>query len=1143
MVLAAGSAWAQMAQTQPAQTQPAQIQTVQTQTVQTPAQPANENTDIETVILSPFVVSATSDSGYVATSSMAGTRLRTNLDEIAASISGVTKDMINDLGVHNASELLTYTLGTEVSGTAGSFSGTAVTPGSDQQDVADRNFQPIERIRGLANADNTRDFFLTSIPWDGFNTDRVDISRGPNAMLFGTGSPAGIINQSTIQAGLFKNIEDVTFEYGRFGSTRAQLDVNQVLLKGKLAVRAALKYSDDEYMQKEAYTRDKREFAAITYQPFSLTTIRTNYEEGRQDSVKPEWRPPFDNGITAWFNLGKPAYDVNAWPNQVTLTGTWNQAAAPVGAVLANPPAGGSNVNGNIITGSLGGGWGSDNPGLVFTEPNQVGIVGSPLYTGAFSGGLSGLQAVTNRGSWDHSLAGFVYSRQYQIAEHAGQVGAADYNEQEFSDPRIFDFYDHLLEGSNKPEGAKWHVYSVSVEQLLPDRNGGVELAYNRESVHNGFQNPFNWESYGIGVDVNKTLLDGSPNPNFGRPVMASDSWASDTLEDRTNKRLTAFYTFSLKNAGPVWLQKLIGTHTLTGSYSDSTDFTTTNSGRELQAGPDWVLENPNVATHLWSSSPIYTIDNGAARGVQSIVYLGNATSGNDPAGMNIQPVTVNVSIPGVNSVPAMYFVPGAVAGTGTWQQGAVSIQHGSLLDESTGGMAWNPSAQKSEITSKVLVLHSSMVDDIILPTLGYREDTLKFYTAGPDIYAPGGFSQYLAPLPSAVTSLETQDSFNWGTVVRLPNRIQSKLPDGLQPEIFYNESDNFSPTAQRTNMFGENIDPMQGKTKEYGIMVSAFDRKLSLRWTHYQTSIIGQSVDRRDAFHTLLRDGAAVALADCQRKGEGTSGNYNPDPQTGATNAVAADAFMNWYNTDPVAAELRKIYGETLGNTMDNTMMETVDSVSKGEELELTYNPLKNWRIALNASKNTVVNTNASADGFLLLKEIEPALTGLPGQVWTNAATHATWQQTAQPFVTTIENDVYGDNQAVNPELRKYHVNALTNYTFDHGPLQGFGVGGAVRWASNVLIGTGWTHSDTLGDVPDYTRLYFGPAEVEYDAWVSYRRADVFKHANCTVQLNVRNIGVDKKLIPVVAQPDGSIAQWRIAEPMTWSLSVRLDF
>jgi len=249
---------------------------------------------------------------------------------------------------------------------------------------------------------------------------------------------------------------------------------------------------------------------------------------------------------------------------------------------------------------------------------------------------------------------------------------------------------------------------------------------------------------------------------------------------------------------------------------------------------------------------------------------------------MNIQPVTVNVSIPGVNSVPAMYFVPGAVAGTGTWQQGAVSIQHGSLLDESTGGMAWNPSAQKSEITSKVLVLHSSMVDDIICRRLGYREDTLKFYTRRSGYLRPGRLQPISGSAAFRCDFTRNPGLFQLGNRRPPANRIQSKLPDGLQPEIFYNESDNFSPTAQRTNMFGENIDPMQGKTKEYGIMVSAFDRKLSLRWTHYQTSIIGQSVDRRDAFHTLLRDGAAVALADCQRKGEGTSGNYNPDPQTG---------------------------------------------------------------------------------------------------------------------------------------------------------------------------------------------------------------------------------------------------------------------
>jgi hypothetical protein len=44
-------------------------------------------------------------------------------------------------------------------------------------------------------------------------------------------------------------------------------------------------------------------------------------------------------------------------------------------------------------------------------------------------------------------------------------------------------------------------------------------------------------------------------------------------------------------------------------------------------------------------------------------------------------------------------------------------------------------------------------------------------------------------------------------------------------------------------------------------------------------------------------------------------------------------------------------------------------------------------------------------------------------------------------------------------------------------------------------------------------------------------------------VQLNVRNLGVNRKLIPVAAQPDGSIAAYRIAEPMTWTLTNRFEF
>jgi hypothetical protein len=72
---------------------------------------------------------------------------------------------------------------------------------------------------------------------------------------------------------------------------------------------------------------------------------------------------------------------------------------------------------------------------------------------------------------------------------------------------------------------------------------------------------------------------------------------------------------------------------------------------------------------------------------------------------------------------------------------------------------------------------------------------------------------------------------------------------------------------------------------------------------------------------------------------------------------------------------------------------------------------------------------------------------------------------------------------------------------------------------------------------------LYYGPSEANYDAWISYRRPNVFKHVDWEIQLNVRNIGVGKKLIPTAAQPDGTIAQWRIAEPMTWTLSSKFIF
>src|SRR6185295_6910021 len=85
--------------------------------------PASATTDDPIVTISPFEVRAEEDSGYLATSTLAGTRIRSDLKDLAASITVITKDFMTDINATDATSLLVYTLGTEVAGFGGNFSG------------------------------------------------------------------------------------------------------------------------------------------------------------------------------------------------------------------------------------------------------------------------------------------------------------------------------------------------------------------------------------------------------------------------------------------------------------------------------------------------------------------------------------------------------------------------------------------------------------------------------------------------------------------------------------------------------------------------------------------------------------------------------------------------------------------------------------------------------------------------------------------------------------------------------------------------------------------------------------------------------------------------------------------------------------
>jgi outer membrane receptor for monomeric catechols len=230
------------------------------------AQPAAQAPEEEDVlVLSPFEVSAEEDTGYASATTLAGNRLNTELRDIGNAVTVINSQFLQDIAATNNNTLLQYTVGTEVGNIGGNFAGTG---DSAFLDESGRFTNPNQntRVRGLAEADNTRDYFLSDIPWDGFNVDRVDLQRGPNSILFGQGSPAGIINVGLKQAS-YRNANEVAFQVDQWGSTRLSADFNRVLKKDELAVRIMALHENEKFQQDPAFEDDDRVMGAVRWEP------------------------------------------------------------------------------------------------------------------------------------------------------------------------------------------------------------------------------------------------------------------------------------------------------------------------------------------------------------------------------------------------------------------------------------------------------------------------------------------------------------------------------------------------------------------------------------------------------------------------------------------------------------------------------------------------------------------------------------------------------------------------------------------------------------------------------------------------------------------------------------------------------------
>ncbi|MDA0350455.1 MAG: TonB-dependent receptor plug domain-containing protein [Verrucomicrobia bacterium] len=195
-------------------------------TVALPLALVAQEDDEEVYELSPFTVDEQQDVGYLATSTLAGTRLNTPLRDVGAAISVLTQELFEDTGATDAGTILSYATNAEVGGAQGNFAGSGEFFQRADTSAIRTNPQGNQRVRGLASAELTRNYFLTDIPFDSYNSARITMSRGPNSLLFGIGSPGGVINNGIQGATLGNDFGEVSVRFGEHSSHRETFDYN-----------------------------------------------------------------------------------------------------------------------------------------------------------------------------------------------------------------------------------------------------------------------------------------------------------------------------------------------------------------------------------------------------------------------------------------------------------------------------------------------------------------------------------------------------------------------------------------------------------------------------------------------------------------------------------------------------------------------------------------------------------------------------------------------------------------------------------------------------------------------------------------------------------------------------------------------------
>lgn len=214
--------------------------------------------------------------GYAPRRAASATKTDAALSETPQAITIVTRDLITDTGATGLQDALNYAAGVRSD---------AYGLDSRTDSARIRGAEAAEYLDGLRK--HLSGYYTSNTRTDPYTLERVEVLRGPSAMLFGQGSVGGLINMVSKRP-LPEPRREVGLQFGSFGRKQLQADLTGPLTEDGRWLYRLVAVGRDSDTQVD-HVRDDRMLVApsLTWRPDARTslTLQALWQEDKSGST------------------------------------------------------------------------------------------------------------------------------------------------------------------------------------------------------------------------------------------------------------------------------------------------------------------------------------------------------------------------------------------------------------------------------------------------------------------------------------------------------------------------------------------------------------------------------------------------------------------------------------------------------------------------------------------------------------------------------------------------------------------------------------------------------------------------------------------------------------------------------------------